>query len=269
MKPTHGESRVPVNGLDMYYEVRGAGRPLVLLHGAMSTIKTSFGAVLPALARTRQVVAIEQQGHGHTADVDRPLSYAQMAADTAALLNELDIERADLFGYSMGAGIAVELALRHADLVGKLVLASLAFNREGLHPEIVEVIESTRPEDLAGSVFERSYARTAPNPQDWPALVAKCNRLDREFEGWPPDEIRSIRAPTLLLIGDADIVRPEHAVETFRLLGGGVEGESAGLPHSRLAVLPGTTHLTIVERADWLIPMILEFLDAAVPETQS
>jgi pimeloyl-ACP methyl ester carboxylesterase len=167
----------------------------------------------------------------------------------------------------MGAGIALQIAIEHPELVRKLVLASLAYSREGLHPEIVDVIENTRPEDLAGSVFEAAYAKVAPSPEHWPALVAKCNQLDREFEGWAPGEVQSIKAPALVMIGDSDIVRPEHAVETFRLFGGGVEGESAGLPRSQLAVLPGITHLTIVERAEWLISAISAFLDAAMPES--
>jgi pimeloyl-ACP methyl ester carboxylesterase len=156
-----GASR-SVNGLEIYYEIHGVGRPLVLLHGAMSTIETSFGKVIPSLATGRQIVAIEQQGHGHTADVDRPLSYRQMAVDTAGLLRQLSIEGADFFGYSMGAGIALELAIRHPDLVRKVVLASPAYSKGGLHPEIVDGIESTKPEDLAGSIFEQAYAATAP-----------------------------------------------------------------------------------------------------------
>jgi pimeloyl-ACP methyl ester carboxylesterase len=245
----------------LYHEIYGAGRPLVLLHAAMSTIETSFGAVLPELAKTRRVVAIEQQGHGHTADVDRPLTYGQMASDTAALLRDLGIDVADFYGYSMGAGIALDIAIRQPQIVRKLVVASLAWTKEGFHPEIVELIEETKPEDLAGSVFEEAYAAVAPQPGNWPALVSKCNELDREFEGWPPEAVASIRAPTLVIVGDSDIVRPEHAVQTFRLLGGGVEGDTAGLPDARLAVLPGTTHLTLVERSEWLVSMITTFLD--------
>jgi pimeloyl-ACP methyl ester carboxylesterase len=251
---------VAVNGLEMYYEVHGTGRPLVLLHGAMSTIETSFASVLPALAATRQVVAIEQQAHGHTPDIDRPLSYAQMATDTAAVLRELELEQADFYGYSMGAGIALEIGLREPKLVGKLVLASLSTSKDGFHPEIVDAIEAVRVDDLAGSSFEEAYARTAPDPQNWPRLVAKCTELDRGFSGWGEGEIASLQAPVLLIVGDSDIVRPAHAVELFRLLGGGVEGDSAGLPRSRLAVLPGTTHLAIVDRAEWLVSMILAFL---------
>jgi pimeloyl-ACP methyl ester carboxylesterase len=252
---------IPVNELGVYHEVHGTGKPLVLLHGAMSTIETSFGDVLPAFAETRQVIAIEQQAHGHTPDIDRPLSYTQMADDTAALLRELGIEGADVYGYSMGAGIAIELAIRHPGLVRRLVLASLAYSRDGLHPGIVEAIEGVTAEDLAGSVFEEAYAKVAPDPANWAALVAKCNELDIGFKGWSDDEIWSIYKPALVVIGDSDIVRPEHAVQLFRLFGGGVEGESAGLPRSQLAVLPGTTHLTLVERANWLVSMISAFLD--------
>jgi pimeloyl-ACP methyl ester carboxylesterase len=251
---THGD-------LELYHEIHGTGRPLVLLHGAMSTIETSFGAVLPAFAESRQVIAIEQQGHGRTPDVDRPLSYEQMAEDTAALLRQLGIEQADVYGYSMGAGIALEMAIRHPELLGKIAVASLAYSRAGFHPGLAEAIDEVTAEDLAGSVFEQAYMKVAPDPSEWPTLVAKCNALDRVFEGWSDDEIASIAAPALVIIGDSDIVRPEHAVELFRLLGGGVEGVSAGLPRSQLAVLPGTTHLTVVERADWLVSMISAFFD--------
>jgi pimeloyl-ACP methyl ester carboxylesterase len=262
MNAMHASDKLSVNGLEMYYEVHGAGRPLVLLHGAMSTIETSFGAVLPLLAETRRIVALEQQAHGHTPDIDRPLTYRQMAEDTAGLLRRLKLEDADFFGYSMGAGIALEIAIRRPELVRRLVVASLAYSKDGFHPEISEAVESTQPEDLAGSVFQEAYAKTAPNPENWPTLVGKCNQLDREFAGWSPAEIQSIRAPTLVIIGDSDIVRPEHAVHTFRLFGGGVEGDSAGLSPSQLAVLPGTTHLTLVERAEWLASMVSAFLDA-------
>jgi pimeloyl-ACP methyl ester carboxylesterase len=220
-KMTHPEHGLSADGPEMYYELHGGGEPLLLLHGALSTIETSFGAVLPSLAGTRQVIAVEQQGHGHAADIDRPLSYAQMAEDTAALLRDLEIEAADVFGYSMGAGVGLELAIRHPGLVHKLVLASLAYSRDGIHPETLEAIERTSPEDLAGSIFETAYRNVAPNPENWPELVAKVNQLDRTFEGWRPEEIESIRAPTLVLVGDSDIVRPEHAVQLFRLRGAG------------------------------------------------
>jgi pimeloyl-ACP methyl ester carboxylesterase len=254
-----------VNGLDMYYEVHGTGRPLVLLHGALSTTSVDFGAVLPSLAKARQVIAVEQQAHGHTADIDRPLTTELMAADTAALLRQLGIDEADVFGYSMGAGIALQMAIEHPDLVRKLAVASAAYTHDGLHPGLLEGLEQVTPEALAGTPFEQAYAREAPNPEAWPTLVAKVKVLNSQIPEWPADAIRSIAAPTLIIIGDSDIVRPEHAVEMFRLLGGGVIGDIAGLPRSQLAVLPGTTHITLAHRGDWLSSMIGEFLDAPVP----
>jgi pimeloyl-ACP methyl ester carboxylesterase len=254
-----------VHGLKMYYEMLGMGQPLVLLHGSLSTIETSFGKLLPFLARSRQVIAIEQQGHGHTADSDRPLSFEQMADDTAALLHQLGVKQADFFGYSMGAGIALQVAIRHPQVVRKQVLASVTYNSSGLYPELLAAFEHSKPEDLDGSPFQQAYQRVAPVPQAWPQLVAKVNQMDRQVQDWPSEVIGAIKKPTLLIIGDADIVRPEHTVTLFRLLSGGVVGDLVGLPESQLAVLPGTTHLTLVDRAEWLTSMIAPFLDIPLP----
>lgn len=256
----------PVNGLEMYYEIHGTGQPLVLLHGAYMTID-AMGEVVPGLAKTRRVVAIELQGHGRTADIDRPLSYEQMADDIAALLRHLEIEEADLFGYSMGGGVALQVAIRHPEVVRKLVVAAATYKSEGIYPEVLEAIEHITPEAFAGTPWREEYDRIAPNPGDFSTLVAKLKQLDGEIQDWPPEDIRSVKAPTLLIIADSDVVRPEHAVEMFRLLGGGVAGDLAGLPHSQLAVIPGTTHVGLVERSDWLLSMIGEFLDAPMPET--
>ncbi|MCL5108955.1 MAG: alpha/beta hydrolase [Chloroflexi bacterium] len=252
----------PVNGLEMYYEIHGAGRPLVLLNGSLSATGTSFGRLLPALAETRRVISLEQQAHGHTADVDRPLTISQMADDSVAALRQLGIEEADFFGYSLGAGVALEIALRYPDVARKLVLASVTYNREEFHPGLLEGIEGLRPEQMVGTPWQEEYARIAPRPEDWPKLVARVKELDRNLQDWPAEAVRSLRAPVLLIIGDSDIVRPEHAVEMFRLLGGGVAGDSAGLPRSQFAVLPGTTHVSLVERADLLLAIIPPFLDA-------
>ncbi len=223
-----------VNGLNMYYEIHGTGRPLVLLHGALSATDSSFGKVLPSLAKTRQV-AVEQHAHGHTADIDRPLSYEQMADDTAALLRQLEIERADIFGYSMGGGVALQIAIRHPDLVRKLVVAAATYNSDGIYPEILEGIENLKPENLAGSPWQKEYARTAPNPEHWPTLIAKAKELDRQVQAWPPEAIQSIKAPTLVIIGDSDVVRTEHAVQMFRLLGAAFPAMS---PASRIHSSP-------------------------------
>lgn len=253
---------VPVNGLEMYYEIHGSGPPLVLLHGNLSTIGTSFGTVLPALSATRRIIAVEQQGHGHTADIERPFSIAQWAQDTTALLHHLQIEQADFFGYSAGGAVALEIALRVPALVRKLVFAGGAsYSRDGFYPELLAAGEAMDPADLDGSPFQQAYASIAPHPEQWHRLVAKIADLDRATGGWAPEAIAALKAPTLLIIGDSDIVRPEHVIEMFRLLGGGVVGDLVGLPRAQLAVLPGTTHVTLVTRAAWLTSMISEFLD--------
>jgi pimeloyl-ACP methyl ester carboxylesterase len=188
-----------------------------------------------------------------------------MADDTAALLRQLDIENADVLGYSMGAGIAMQVAVKHPELVRKLVLVSLSYNVEGFHPGLMEGMAHLKPEDLYGSPFHDEYTRTAPNPGDWATLVEKVKSMEQELEGWTAEDIQSIKAPTLIVMGDSDIVRPEHAVELFRLLGGGVAGDMVGLPNSRLAVLPGTTHMTVVHHAEWLVSMVEDFLGAPAP----
>jgi pimeloyl-ACP methyl ester carboxylesterase len=260
---------VSVNGLEMYYEIHGTGQPLVLLHGAFSAIGTSFGELLPSLAERRQVIAFEMQAHGRTADIDRPLSYEQMADDTAAALEQLGIEKADFFGYSMGAFIALQIAIRHPDVVRKLVLASVTYNLGGVHPGLMEGLADMKPEMMYGSPWHEEYTRIAPNPEDFATLFAKKTQMDRNLKDVPAEFIESIEAPTLLIIGDSDLVRPEHAVEMFRLLGGGVFGDTpAGLPSSQLAVLPGTSHVTLVSRADLLLSIIPPFLDAPMPEAE-
>jgi pimeloyl-ACP methyl ester carboxylesterase len=260
----------PIGDLNMYYELHGRGRPLVLLHGAYMTIDL-MGPIVPGLAETRQVIAVELQGHGHTADVDRPLTYEQMADDTAALVRGLEIEHADIVGYSMGGGVALQLAVRHPDVVRKLVVASASFTSDGMHVVALEMFPSITPELFAGSPIEEAYAQTAPNPDDFPKLVEKLTQLDTTAYAWPQRDIARIAAPTLIVLGDSDGVRLEHAVELFGLLGGGVMGDLEGLPKSQLAVLPGTAHYVppgfgLLDRTEWLLAMIAPFLDAPMSE---
>jgi pimeloyl-ACP methyl ester carboxylesterase len=258
---------VDVNGLHMYYEIHGTGQPLVLIHGAFSAIGTSFGMVLPELVKTRQVVAFEMQGHGRTADIDRPLSIEQMADDTAAALQQLGVQKADFFGYSNGAAIVLQVAIRHPEIVRKLVLASVTYTLSGIHPGLMEGLGEMKPEMMFGSPWHEEYMRIAPRPEDFATLFAKKTEMDQRIQDIPAETIQAIKAPTLLIIGDSDLVRPEHAVEMFRLLGGGVFGDTpAGLPSSQLAVLPGTSHVTLVYRADLLLPIIPPFLDAPMPK---
>jgi pimeloyl-ACP methyl ester carboxylesterase len=224
--------------------------------------------MIPHLARNRQAIGVEQQAHGHTADVDRPLSYEQMADDTAALLRHLGVEQADFFSYSFGGGAAMQIARRHPSLVRKLVLSGgTAYSPEGVYPELLAGMGNFKPEYLHGTPWHEAYLRVAPRPDDFNTLVAKKMELDRTWKGWTPEEVQALDVPVMIVVGDSDIVRPEHAAEFFRLVGGGVAGDLAGLPKSRLAILPGTTHVTLINRVDWLVSMVAEFLDAPVPES--
>ena len=264
---THGY--VSVNGLNMYYEIHGEGQPLVLLHGAFSAIGTSFGKILPELAETRRVVAFELQAHGRTADIDRPMSLEGMADDVAEAIKQLGMEQADIFGYSMGAGVALHLAIRHPEAVRKLVLASVTYNMNGIQPGLMDGLANMKPEMMFGSPWHEEYTLIAPHPEDFAKLFDKKTQMDRQIKDLSPETIQAIKAPALLILGDSDLVRPEHAVEMFRLLGGGVFGDTPpGLPNSQLAVLPGTSHVTLVDRVDWLVSMIDRFLNAPMPEAK-
>jgi pimeloyl-ACP methyl ester carboxylesterase len=255
---------VPVDALNMYYEVHGEGEPLVLLHGAYMTIDM-LGPLLQGLSETRQVIAFEAEGHGRTALTDRPLSYEQMADDTAAAMRQLGLGSADVFGYSMGGATALQVAIRHPDMVRKLVVASAGFSHDSMHAEALEMFPSITPEMFAGSPMEQEYLRLAPHPDDFPKLVERLTKLDTTTFAWPEDDVRGIKAPTLIVLGDSDGVRLEHAVEMFKLRGGGVMGDLSGIPESQLAVLPGTSHFVppgsgLLDRADWMLPMIRAFL---------
>lgn len=257
----------PVNGLNMYYEIHGDGQPLVLLHGAFSGIGTSFGTILPGLAQNRQIIAFELQGHGRTADIDRPLSTGQMAVDVAAALRHLGVEEVDLLGYSMGADVALHLVTAHPRLIRKLVLISGTYNRDGVHPGLMDGLADMKPEMMFGSPWHEEYMRIAPHPEAFATLFAKKTQMDQGYEDWPAAAIEAIAAPTLLIIGDSDLTRPEHAVEMFRLLGGGVFGDTpAGLPDSQLAILPGASHVTIMDKVDLLLSIIPAFLDEPLAE---
>lgn len=250
----------PVNGLQMYYEIHGEGEPLVLLHGAYAPL-AMWGPILEGLAKNHRVIAMDMQAHGRTADIDRPLRYESMADDIAVLMDHLGVESADIVGYSMGAGVGLQFALRHPEKVRKQVLASGSFRHDGMYPEVLTGIGEITPEVFAGSPMETIYLEQAPNPDDWPVLIEKLKDLDVQQFSWPEDEIRAIVAPTFLIFGDGDVVTPEHAVEMFRLFGGGVPADLTGQPKSRLAILPATTHVGVVtEQPERLVAMIEDFL---------
>jgi pimeloyl-ACP methyl ester carboxylesterase len=249
----------------MYYEIHGTGQPLVVLHGSFMTIEL-MGKLIPELAKTRQVIAVELQGHGHTADIDRPVTYEQLADDTAALLRYLGIAQADVYGYSLGGGVALQVAMRHPALVRKLVVVSASYTSAGMYPEALAAIKTITPDLFTGTPWRDAYERVAPHPEAFPTLVAKLVQVDMTPYEWPAEAVRAITAPTMIVIGDSDGIPPEHAAEMFRLRGGGVFGDLAGLPTAQLAVLPGTTHVGLLDRADWLVAMVTPFLDAPLPQ---
>jgi pimeloyl-ACP methyl ester carboxylesterase len=256
-----------VNGLELYYEVHGSGgTPLVLLHGAFSAIGTSFGVVLPGLAAGRQVIAVDLQGHGHTADIDRPLRTETMADDVAALIQHLNIAPADVMGYSMGSAVALNMAIRYPQIVRKAVLISTSYLLSGLHPGLLDGLAGLQPEWLYGTPWHDEYMKSNPRPEDFPTLVKKVTDLNMRISDLPAESVKGITAPVLIINGDSDIVTPEHSVEMFRLLGGGVSGDNAGLPKSQLAILPGTSHTMMADRADMVVPMVTRFLNAPMPE---
>ena len=219
----------PVNGIDMYYEVhgRGGGVPLVLLHGGGSTIEVTFGRVLPVLAGGRRVIAVEEQGHGRTSDRDRPVTFEGSADDVAALLRHLEVEEADLFGFSNGASVALQVAIRHPRLVRKLVFASSITKRDGARPELWEFMEQADFSNMPRPLKD-AFLRVNPDERKLRTMHDKDAARMRGFEDVPDDLVRSVRAPTLIVLGDRDIVKPEHALELTRLISG-----------ARLLILPG------------------------------
>jgi pimeloyl-ACP methyl ester carboxylesterase len=245
-----------INGIELYYEVHGDVRhgtpPLVLLHGGGDTIETSFGRILPELARTRRIVAFERQGYGHTGDIaDRPFSFEQFADDTVALLDYLRIPKADLFGFSNGGTVALHAAIRHPQRVRKLVLASAFFSHEAAEPAFWDGFASAKP-DVMPKVLRDAYLAVAPHPENFERFFYKGVNLMRDFQDIPRERLQALQSPALIVCGDRDVMRPEHAVEEYRLI-----------PNAQLVVLPGTDHMSLTSMTEWLVPMIERFLDAA------
>jgi len=253
----------PVNGLKLYYEIRGSGEPLILLHGGVVGI-TMFGQNLDLLSQKRKVIAVELQGHGHTADIDRPLSFDAMADDVAGLLRYLGIDKADVMGYSLGGGVALQTVIRHPEVVRKLVVVSAVFRRDGFYPEVLAAFDQMGPS--AGEQIKQSpLAKMYPN-MDWSRLFAKLGDLLRKDYDWSK-EVSAIKAPTMLVFADADAVRSSHIVEFYGLLGGGQKDagfDGSKRPVNQLAILPGLTHYNI-SASPALSAAVTPFLDAPMP----
>jgi pimeloyl-ACP methyl ester carboxylesterase len=268
----------PVNGLQMYFEIYGkgaggaaAGEPLVLLHGGIASIEM-YSAILPALAANRQVIAADLQAHGRTADIDRPLSYEAMADDVAGLVRSLGHANADLMGYSLGGEVALQVAIRHPEVVRKLVLVSTAFRQDGWYPEVLAAEAQMGPaaaEQMKQTPLYQLYASIAPRPQDWPVLVTKTGDLLRKGYDWSAG-VAALKMPVLIVGADADAVRTAHTLEFFGMLGGGKRDagwDGSGRPSAQLAILPGTSHYTIF-MSPALPAAVTPFLDAPLPQTK-
>ncbi len=268
-----------VNGLHMYYETHGEGEPVVLLHGAYMSAD-QMRSVTDILAQKRQVIVPEAQGHARTADIDRPITYEAMADDVAALMDHLGVPAADVVGYSMGATTALNLAMRHPEKVKRMVAAAGTYQTAGMYPEVAAMFPTITAEMFAGSPFEAEYRKLSPTPDAFPQFVEKLKVLDTTPQDWPAADIAAITAPTLVVVGDQDVVTPEHAVKMFRLLGGGKPGDmGTPAPEDQLAIMPGTTHIMLLtskaedfaRMADAFInpkPAILPAPEAPVPGQQ-
>ena len=258
-------ARVEVNGMRVYYEVSGAGDPLVVLHGAYMNIP-SMGAIVPRLAETHRVYALEFQGHGRTTDIDRPITYQNLADDVAAFMDAVGLAKADVFGYSMGAGAGLQLAIRHPAKVNRLIAASVAYDLEGWQPEFKAAIPQMTVEMILTMPFAEEYKKLAANPNGFPALAAKLIALEKEPMAWEAG-VRALKTPVLLIAGDADVATLEHVVAMFRLLGGGAMGDMGKpLAASRLAVLPATSHTAVIGQVELLHGLIEPFLRGETPK---
>jgi pimeloyl-ACP methyl ester carboxylesterase len=259
-----------VNGMKVYYEIHGQAAPntipLIVLHGAYMNIP-SMGAIIPKLAQTHRVYALELQGHGRTNDIDRPITYPNLADDVAAFMDVVGLKRADVFGYSMGAAAGLQLAIRHPEKVNKLIAASGGYDVEGWQPEFKAFIPQMTVEMFVNMPpFAEDYRKLAPNPDGFPALVKKLIQLEKEPMAWE-ESVKALKTPVLIITGDADVATLEHSVALFRLLGGGGMGDMGKpLPASRIAVLPATSHTAVITQVDLLSAFIEPFLKGETPK---
>ena len=257
--------RVEINGMQMYYEVSGEGDSMIVLHGSQMSIPR-MGEIVRRLAETHRVYALELQGHGRTTDIDRPITYPNLAGDVAAFMEAVGIEKADVFGYSMGAITGLRLAIDHPEKVDQLVFASGVYDFQGWQPAYREAIPQLKVEMFTSTPLAKEHKARAADPEGFPALMKKLIALQQEPMAWG-EEVAALDTPVLIIAGDADGMTLEHSVEMFRLLGGGKMGDTGKpLPASRLAILPATSHTALIGQADLMMKFIGPFLAGEKPK---
>jgi pimeloyl-ACP methyl ester carboxylesterase len=267
---------LPINGLDLFYEVHGelgtSGTPPLLLVPGAFMATTSMTSWVNAFAANRAVIVFDQQGHGRTPDTARGMSYEQFADDAAALLRALAVERAAVMGYSQGGGVALQLAIRHPSLVDKLVCMSATYRKDGWYPSVFEAIGGLRAAAFSGTAVEKAFYEHTPDATAFDAYVEKMKVLNIDDQNISDQQVRSISATTMVIVGDADGVTPEHALAMFKLRGGGDEEAAASgvlqqVPPARLVILPATSHVGISGESAVLVPLVSAFLDDVPPTT--
>lgn len=273
-KPSRG-GYLPINGLKLYHEVHGdlgaSKAPLLLIPGAFMAAD-SMPTWVAAFAGERAVIVFDQQGHGRTPDTSRAMSYEQFGDDAAALLRALGVRRADVMGYSQGGGVAWQLAIRHPELVKHLVSMSATFRQDGWYPQVIEALGELTADPFIGTPVQSAFQAHTPDPAAFTTYIDKMRVLNRDDQNISDEQMRSISAPTMVIVGDADGVTLAHAVEMFTLRGGGdveaaTTGVLQGVPAARLVVLPATSHIGISGESHVLVPMVSAFLDDVAPVT--
>ncbi len=257
--------RVQANGIDYYYEIHGSGEPLLLLHGGLGSMDMFRSSLLPALAKTRQVIAVDLQGHGRTTLGDRPIDLVDIGNDLAVVLDKLGFKQVDVAGYSFGGGAGLRLAIQHPALVRRLAVISAPYAQNGFFPEMLPqqaAVGSAMADQMKETPMYKSYVAVAPNPKDFPRLLDRMGELMRRPVDWSED-VKKLSIPVMLVFGDADMIRPEHIVQFYQLLGGGLKDAGWQREHmsrARLAILPDVTHYEMF-LSPALAPTILPFLD--------
>ena len=264
-KPVTGYA--PVNGLKMYYEIHGSGEPVVLLHGAFMAISGDWNDWVAELSKTRKVIAVEMQGHGRTGDINRDITYENLSDDVAGLLEHLKVPNADIVGYSLGGGVAMQCAIRHPEKVRKVVSISAPYARDGWVKEANDFWPTFTWEMFKGTPMEAEYKRLSPTPDKFPDFVNHIKSMAMRPYDFGADKLKATKAPMFFIFGDADGVRLDHIAEMYRLKGGGnIHGDMHPRSSSRLAILPDTTHVTLMNRTSVIVPMVNDFLNAKTPK---